>query len=91
MNIVVSYADPNYGHIGTIYKASNFQYMGVSASDIGYKDTESGKVYHSRALRTKYKGEYKPFVKVLRIKKDLGLLKEIKLAGKHCYVYSFKR
>lgn len=88
---IVSYADPNYNHCGIIYKAANFKYLGISASDIGYRDIESGKLYHSRALRTKYKGDYKPFVKILRNKKELGLLEEIKLLGKHCYVYTYTR
>lgn len=88
---IVSYADPNHGHSGVIYKASNFTYIGKSSGDIGYKDKETGKIYHSRALRTKYNGDYKPFVKKLRYKKDSGLLEEIKLEGKHCYVYNIKR
>jgi hypothetical protein len=91
VNTIVSYADPNYGHFGTIYRASNFKYIGMSASDVGYKDIETGKLYHSRALRTKYKGEFKPFVKKLRRKKELDLLEEIKLLGKYCYVYSYNR
>jgi hypothetical protein len=90
IHVIVSYADPNHGHCGTIYKASNFNYLGVSSTDVGYKDTESGKIYHSRALRTKYKGDYKPFVKILREKKRLGLLQEIKLLGKHCYTYTLQ-
>lgn len=87
VKIIVSYADPNYGHSGVIYRASNFKYLGLSMVDKGYKDIETGKVYHSRALRTKYKGDYKPFVKKLREKKEKGLLEEIKLQGKHCFVY----
>lgn len=88
---VVSYADPHYGHEGTIYKASNFDYLGVTSKDKGYRDVETGKVYHSRALRTKYKGEYKPFVKRLRDKLDKGLLEPIELPGKHVYVYPLRR
>lgn len=90
IEIVVSYADPLHHHTGTIYKASNFIYLGTSASDTGFLDPETNKVYHSRALRTKYKGEYKPFVKKLRAKHDAGKLKSIHLPGKHCYVYPFK-
>jgi hypothetical protein len=84
---VVSYADPNFGHTGIIYKASNFKYLGVSSSDVGFLDMETNKIYHSRALRTKYKGDYKPFVKKLREKKDKGELRQIKLLGKHCFCY----
>jgi len=89
VKIIVSYADPNHGHTGIIYRASNFKYLGVSASDVGYEDTETGKKYHSRALRTKYKGDYKPFVKVLRHKLKEGLLKPVKLMGKHTFIFDF--
>ena len=88
---VVSYADPQYNHSGIIYKASNFKHIGMSGKDKGYKDIETGKIYHSRALRTKYKGEYKPFVKKLRAKLENGILEPINLPPKHCYVYKFKR
>ena len=90
VEVVVSYADPSYGHKGTIYKASNFQYVGLSGKDKGFKDPETGKIYHSRALRTKYNGDYKPFVKKLREKQERGELIPINLPGKHCYLYRLK-
>lgn len=91
VEVVVSYADPMYGHDGTIYKASNFKYLGVGNKDKGFLDPETGKVYHSRALRTKYKGDYKPFVKKLRKKFVNGLLTEIILKPKHCYIFPLKK
>jgi hypothetical protein len=87
VKVIVSYADPNAGHSGTIYRAANFRYQGVSAPDKGFYDPENGKTYHSRALRTKYKGEYKPFVKRLREKQAKGLLEPVILQGKHCFTY----
>ena len=91
VKVVVSYADPNYGHTGIIYKASNFTFTGISAKDTGYRDIATGKTYHSRALRTKYKGRYKPFVMVLRDKLAKGELEQIELKGKYCYVYPIQR
>lgn len=91
IEIIVSYADPYYGHDGCIYRASNFKYLGLSSKDKGYLDTETKKVYHSRALRTKYKGEYKPFVKKLRDKLEKGLLIPIDIPGKHCYIYNLRK
>lgn len=88
---VVSYADPHYGHEGVIYQASNFDYLGMTSADKGYFDSETGKIYHSRALRTKYKGDYKPFVKRLRDRLSRGLLTAIELPGKHIYVYHLRR
>lgn len=29
---IVSYADPNYGHSGVIYRATNFEHVGMTAS-----------------------------------------------------------
>lgn len=90
VKIVVSYADPMYGHEGVIYKASNFDFVGVTPDDKGFHDPETGKTYHSRAMRTKYKGEYKPFVKRLRAKLEAGLLEPVTLKGKFCYTYSIR-
>ena len=90
IEVVVSYADPYHNHNGTIYKASNFQYIGLSGKDSGFLDSETGKTYHSRALRTKYKGDYKPFVKRLREKLEKGILVPIELPQKHCFCYYFK-
>jgi len=90
IEIVVSYADPAHGHSGVIYRAANFQYLGVSAADKGFRDPETGKTYHSRALRTKYNGDFKPFVKKLRAKHESGLLEVCELPGKHCYAYPMK-
>jgi hypothetical protein len=90
IEIVVSYADPAHGHSGVIYRASNFQHVGMSAADKGFRDPETGKTYHSRALRTKYNGDFKPFVKRLRAKHEARLLEVVELPGKHCYTYAMK-
>lgn len=85
--IVVSYADTNFGHSGVIYRASNFVFVGESGKDKGFKDPSTGKVYHSRALRTKYNGDFKPFVKKLRAKLERGELIPIELKPKLCFTY----
>lgn len=90
VKIIVSYADPMYGHSGIIYKASNFKMIGKTPDDKGFIDKETGKTYHSRAMRTKYKGEFKPFVKRLRKKLEDGLLETVVLKGKYCYIYELK-
>jgi hypothetical protein len=88
IEVIVSYADPMYGHSGTIYKAANFLEDGKTPKDTGYKDKDTGKIYHSRALRTRNAdGSYKPFVKILREKNDAGLLDKIVLEGKYRFVY----
>lgn len=88
---VVSYADPYHGHMGYVYQASNWEYIGVSGKDKGFVDVETGKTYHSRALRTKYNGDYKPFVKKLREKLEKGILVPRDLPGKHTYVFNLRK
>lgn len=87
--ICVSYADPYYSHVGYIYQASNWNYEGMTSGDKIFI-TPDGKRYHSRAMRTKYKGKYKPFAIRLQNLYKLGKLKEIKVPGKHIYTYTLK-
>ncbi|MGL4646631.1 MAG: hypothetical protein ACRDAG_01165 [Cetobacterium somerae] len=56
---VISYADNEQGHEGIIYKASNFKKIGESPK--GKVIYYEGKRYHDKTIRTKYKGELKPF------------------------------
>jgi hypothetical protein len=45
---VLSYADPNHGHVGTIYRASGFEFLGQTRSipTIWYRDRR----YHQRCI-----------------------------------------
>ena len=83
--VVVSYADKEYGHSGIIYKASNFVMVGElsGAKVINFL----GKLYHDKAIRTKYKGKLKPFAKRLKDSLKSGIAVYKKTAGKFCYVY----
>lgn len=51
--IIVSYAEPNQGHIGTIYQATNWIYTGLSAKRTNW--TISGATIHSQTIADKYK------------------------------------
>jgi hypothetical protein len=84
---IVSYADAEYGHQGTIYKASNFTYEGFrkGAKVIQFE----GKKYHDKAIRTKYKGKLKPFAERLKLALESGKAHYAQTAGKHCYVFKF--
>ena len=86
---VISYADMTYSHEGTIYKASNFIHNGMTAK--GRVIMFEGKRYHDKTIRTKYKGELKPFA--LRIKNALidGIAKYVETKGKHIYIYTLKK
>ena len=83
--VVVSYADKEYGHIGTIYKASNFEMIGeIKGAKVIYWN---GKRYHDKTIRTKYKGELKPFAKRVKDALDSGEAFYKKTAGKYTYTY----
>ena len=86
IKIVVSYADKEYGHDGVIYKASNFEYLGLKP---GAKVIwHNGKKYHDKTIRTKYKGQLKPFEQRLKDALDAGEARYEKTAGKHTYKYN---
>lgn len=88
--ICVSYADPRHGHIGYVYQASNWNYLGQTAKDT-ILVTPDGREYHSRALRTKYKGQLKPFAKRLNDMRDNGELVTLEVPGKHIYTFTLDR
>jgi len=84
--IVVSYADKEYGHSGIIYKASNFKMVGeINGANI---IMWNGKRYHDKTIRTKYKGELKPFARKLKDALENGDAFYKKTAGKYTFVYN---
>lgn len=86
---VISYADPNYGHSGIIYKASNFNLIGESSP--GRVIIYNGKKYHDKTIRTKYKGELKPFAKEVKDALANGDAYYKRQVGKMIYSYSLSR
>ena len=85
---VISYADPEYGHEGIIYQASNFELVGETSK--GRVIIWNGKKYHDKAIRTKYKGELKPFARRLVEALDRGEAYYKNTVGKHVYKYDLK-
>jgi len=85
---VVSYADMEQNHVGTIYKASNFDCLGqqAGAKVIMWK----GKKYHDKAVRTKYNGQLKPFAVDLQSAIDTGAAVYQPTAGKVAYSYKLR-
>ena len=84
--VILSYADSARNHNGTIYKASNFIYLGMTSPDRVL--IVDGEKYHSRML-TKKSPKFENIRK--RIKnKDESIIIE-KLPSKHIFVYSFDR
>ena len=85
--VCVSYADPFHSHAGYIYQASNWSYWGKTSKDVLLK-TPEGRTYHSRAMRTTYKGRLKPFAARLQEQWSDGNLEKVVVPGKHVYTYS---
>lgn len=84
--IVVSYADENENHKGTIYKASNFKYLGLSKG--GKRIKFGDRVYHDKSPRTRDSyGNLKPFAVRLQKALDAGEATIYDIKGKHLYVY----
>lgn len=57
---IITFADPNWGHDGTIYKATNFKFEGEekSANPRILIVKETGKTHTMRELYSKKEGEY---------------------------------
>lgn len=85
---IVSYADANYGHSGVIYQATNFEHRGMTAP--GRVIIHEGRKYHDKAVRTKYKGELKPFARRLKDALDRGDAYYEKQVPKHIYVKALR-
>lgn len=86
---IVSYADPNYGHSGVIYRATNFEHVGMTSP--GRVIMYNGKKYHDKAIRTKYKGKLKPFAIELKRALEDGNAHYVKQLPKHIYVYKLRK
>lgn len=88
VKVIVSYADPNYGHSGIIYQATNFKHVGMSSA--GRVIIYNGKKYHDKTIRTKYKGKLKPFAQKVKDALENGEAYYKKQLPKHIYVYHLK-
>ena len=90
---VVSYADSYHGHCGTIYKASNFEYHGMTAK--GRLIQYNGRTFHDKSIRTYYENKYgvkalKPFAQELKTALETGAAHYVDTPGKHIYTYRLK-
>lgn len=81
---IVSYADPNYGHQGIIYQATNFTKQGHTAP--GRVILFNGRKYHDKTIRTTYKGKLKPFAQKVKDALETGEAYYVKQSPKIIYV-----
>lgn len=91
--VVISYADTFHNHQGTIYKASNFEYCGLTAK--GRVIDYDGKIYHDKCIRTYHidkngNKNLKPFAQRVKDALEIGKAKYIETPGKHIYLYKLR-
>lgn len=85
---IISYADPNFGHEGIIYKASNFERLGLTAG--GRVIIYGEKRYHDKTIRTKYNGIIKPYAQKIKTALERGDAHYKKQVGKHIYLFDLR-
>lgn len=83
-NIIVSFADIKQGHIGTVYKATNFTYLGLSAKRKDWK-VRGMENKHSISIADEFRG-IPDRGKLLRKKYGDNFYMEER-SRKHKYVY----
>jgi hypothetical protein len=88
--VVISYADAHYGHEGTIYKASNFQHIGMTAKSRIIQFGE--KTYHDKTIRTYFVNKHgekklKPFAERVKNALENGEAWYEDRPPKHIYQY----
>lgn len=83
---IISYADQEFGHKGTVYKAANFQYLGTQkkAQAIIYNK----KKWHIRICYQKKDGKFTKTAEMFRQLLKKKKAKFINLKPKHIYKYS---
>ena len=77
---MVSFADPEQGHLGKIYQATNWLYCGRSVEDLWY--IIDGEKVHPRSMNQRYGTRSKEKLEKLGIEYEIK-----KLHGKHRYLY----
>ncbi len=87
LRLLVSFADPARGHVGTIYQAMNWIYTGTTAPTTNFR-TPEGAILHGRVVSpTGYKMQYGRLKRVPRS----GDLERVRMPGKHRYLFPLTR
>ena len=85
--VVISYADPEQGHIGTIYQASNWIYIGNTKETTAFVMSNGAVVHRTEMFRTN-KGNAS--LSYLKEKVDPGITLK-KCSPKYRYVYPVQK
>jgi hypothetical protein len=86
--MIVSYADSDQNHYGTIYQAMNWYYVSSHHTADKYIDPKTGKDVHSRSHSST--GLNKQFGEVKKVLKTTDLIR-IKTGVKHKYLYPLSK
>ena len=87
LQMLVSYADPNHGHTGVIYRADNWVYLGQGKGGKAWRGKD-GKIYHNRHISKT--GVRMQFGKISKaVHRDF--VTPIKLVGKHKYAIALNK
>lgn len=81
LKFLLSYADPSAGHLGTIYQATNWLYLGQTEG-AGYLDVGEGKLRHPRSVFSTYGTD-----SVRHLRQTGVPARRVYLTGKHRYLY----
>lgn len=85
LDIIVSYADMEYDHVGTVYQATNWIYTGLSAMRMDYYDTENDDDLDHFTISDKILSTYGTIAKAREI---LGDRLQMRPRGlKHRYIF----
>lgn len=84
IKVLVSYSDPMYNHLGTIYQATNWVYQGnaIAAGNNGYLHKINGKLTNQRSVCVVYKT-----IKHEELLKIDPNYERVKIEKKHRYIY----
>lgn len=89
---IISYADPEAGHEGVAYKASNYEYIGVQAkSGQAIKMKGIKAPVHLRIAYQKVQGVYTKTAKAAQAALKTGQAKYIRLKPKHIFIYNLRK
>jgi hypothetical protein len=81
LKFLLSYADPEAGHVGTIYQATNWIYLGPSG-EAGYFDVGAGSLRHPRTVAEVFG------TNSVRHLRATGIpARRVYIPGKHRYLY----
>ena len=84
LRLIVSFADPNAGHVGTIYQAGGWIYTGATSRSSLFRD-DSGRMLHGRQVSVS--GRKVQYGEV-RATPLISECERVRQLGKHRYVFA---